>query len=303
MANYQPISYGPQGGGNQYVNAPTEQGKRIQQFILTDPGVKQILHAGEQVGPDGVTIQPGMSGTFLKDRKQKLLAYLQQHGMWGDDLTLDDQGNVWNTDALDPTGKALLIASTIAATAGIGASFAAPALAGGAASGSDLAAGPSVYAAGAAPSVAGGAGTLGAAVAPGAAAAGGGASVIPAVAGASATSGWLKALGPIIGAGTSLAGAAINAHTANQAGQQQADASKYAADLQAKAAADALDFTKAQEATRAAEFASTQSRNYDIYKAKQALLAPYVNAGQGAIGQLAQPIPGVGTIGQLVGGR
>lgn len=126
------------------------------------------------------------------------------------------------------------------------------------------------------------------------------------------------AIPAIIGAAT--AGASVySARSGNKAStaaaRLQTQQANYAADLEAKAAAEALEFTKAQEATRRAEFNQAQARNYDLYQRAeardearyaqdQANKKPFREFSLGAMGQMGQPIykPGQrrpGTLGSL----
>lgn len=120
----------------------------------------------------------------------------------------------------------------------------------------------------------------------------------------------------IIGAVGTGATAAITSRSssraAKSAAQYQSNQANYAADLEAKSAAAALEFAKQQELTRAKEFADTQARNKAIYDAETARdqgryderrsgLAPFRQFGYGSLGQLARPIPRVGSLGSMMG--
>lgn len=105
-----------------------------------------------------------------------------------------------------------------------------------------------------------------------------------------------------IAAGASVAGGYMQSRAANKATNAQVGAANSAAAAEAQSAREALDFAKAQEEQRKREFAETQQRNYDIYLTQRKDLAPYRRLGAGAIGQMAQPIPRVGSLGQMVRG-
>lgn len=125
------------------------------------------------------------------------------------------------------------------------------------------------------------------------------------------------AIATLIG-GTATAGAAAygahsNSSAANRSAAYQSQQAKYAADLEAKASADALQFAKEQEAQRQKEWMLTQDRNRAIYDAevgrddlryqtRQNNLAPYRQFGAGSLGQLMRPIPGVGSLADRMGG-
>lgn len=66
-----------------------------------------------------------------------------------------------------------------------------------------------------------------------------------------------------------------------------------AADLEAKSAAEQLAFAREQEAANQRRFDETQARNYQLWQAREANLAPYRRLGTGSILQLSQPIPGL----------
>lgn len=114
-------------------------------------------------------------------------------------------------------------------------------------------------------------------------------------------------------AGASIYASKKNSSAANSAARYQTESANYAADLEAKSAERALAFAKEQEAARQKEWAETQARNKAIYDAEmardqgryddlQSRLAPYRQFGAGSLGQLARPIPGVGTLGARMGG-
>lgn len=121
----------------------------------------------------------------------------------------------------------------------------------------------------------------------------------------------------IIGAVGTGAATAIGARSSSRSAQRAADyqtqQARYAADLEAKASADALAFAKEQEAQRQKEWMLTQDRNRAIYDAevgrddqryqtRQNNLAPYRQFGAGSLGQLMRPIPGVGSLADRMGG-
>lgn len=113
-------------------------------------------------------------------------------------------------------------------------------------------------------------------------------------------------LGAGLAAGSSAYAANRAGSSANRSARYQTDYANRAADLEAKAAAEALAFEKEREARRRAEFDSIQARNFEQYQLAQGRLAPYRALGRGAIGQLMKPIPGKtqpGSIGALMGGK
>lgn len=107
-----------------------------------------------------------------------------------------------------------------------------------------------------------------------------------------------SAIGPAINAGLGIYTANKNANLTTQNLAAQTAAEKYAADLQAKSAAEQLAFLKEQEANRKAEFDKTQALNLDQYNQGQARLAPYRQMGQSALNMFSRPI---GNIGQILG--
>jgi hypothetical protein len=156
-----------------------------------------------------------------------------------------------NWSALLYSGAA--IGAGLGAGAALGAVGAAGAGAGGAASGAGA-------------SVAGGAGYVGADVAGTAAA-----SLGPAAAGGGMS--YLSWIGPAVNAATSIYGANEQAGTAADNAALQAQSLKYAADLQAKAAADALAYTKQQGAQTQSNFDTSQQGNYNQWAAGQRRLS------------------------------
>lgn len=199
-------------------------------------------------------------------QRQALAHVAAQNGMpLGDGQIIDPAGNV-NTHhgfAGQPTWlKALEIGGAAAA----GGYFAAPALFGAAA--------PSV-----APAVA----TSAAPVA--------GAGVGAGTAATTAASGFgfgkaLTALAPqLINTGTQLVGAKMGANANN-----------HAADVQAQAARDALEYTKTHDATQRQDFLDTQNRNFGLYQEAQARLDPYRAYGLRSLAQMGRAIPGVGSL-------
>lgn len=94
-----------------------------------------------------------------------------------------------------------------------------------------------------------------------------------------AGAGWMAGpWGALIGAGIGLFGSLFGAHKQSQGVQQQVDAAKYAADLQAKATAEALAYTRAQADREYAMAESTRHANYDQWAAAQRRL--------GTVGQM-----------------
>lgn len=76
-----------------------------------------------------------------------------------------------------------------------------------------------------------------------------------------------------IGAGGAIGGGLISSHSAGSAAKQQTDAANHAADVQGKAAADALAFQKAQAAQDLITANATQKANYDQWAARQGRLS------------------------------
>ena len=117
----------------------------------------------------------------------------------------------------------------------------------------------------------------------------------------------------VIGAIAQSYSAGKQSDSAIGAAQLQSDAATRAGDLSAKAAEDALSFSKATEAERQREWEATQQKNYQIYLDQQKRMQPYRNMGLGALAQMGQPIPQmpasqpvippVGTLGALAGAR
>ena len=115
--------------------------------------------------------------------------------------------------------------------------------------------------------------------------------------------------------GSSVYAARSGARGARQAADAQTRAANYGADLEAKAAEQALVFAKEQEAARQREWQAAQDRNRAIYDTEQAReqgryddlqarLAPYRRFGRNAIGQMGRPIPGSpipGSLGARIG--
>jgi hypothetical protein len=94
-------------------------------------------------------------------------------------------------------------------------------------------------------------------------------------------------LGPVVGATLNTIGLQQQIGATKDAAQTQADALKYAADAQAKAAADSLAFQRAQAAYNAQVAESTRAANYGQWAAKQQQLG---SVGQ-ALGLPARAIP------------
>lgn len=114
-------------------------------------------------------------------------------------------------------------------------------------------------------------------------------------------------------AGASAYGAHKQASSANKSARLQTDAANQAAVLTSADTDKALQFQRDAEAERQREWKATQDRNYQIYQTEQAQtlgelaarrgrVAPFAQAGYGALRQMAQPIPGVpqgGTLADL----
>ena len=75
----------------------------------------------------------------------------------------------------------------------------------------------------------------------------------------------MPAVPAIIMAGANIAGTALSAHSQNSVARQQAAAAERAAQIQAKAEADALAFQREQEAARQREWQQTQDYNAQQY--------------------------------------
>lgn len=105
-----------------------------------------------------------------------------------------------------------------------------------------------------------------------------------------------SALGPAINAGLGIYTANKQSKLTTENLAAQTAAEKYAADLQAKSAAEQLAFLTSQEATRKAEFDKTQALNLDQYNQGQQRLAPYRQMGQNALSLFGRPIGNVGSI-------
>ena len=139
----------------------------------------------------------------------------------------------------------------------------------------------------------------------------------------------MPAVPAIIMAGANIAGTALSAHSQNSVARQQAAAAERAAQIQAKAEADALAFQREQEAARQREWQQTQDYNAQQYaqefgyqqqqdalrqqnlQDQIARRAPFRQLGLNAMGQLLQPVtqrvpagslPTPGTAGALLGG-
>jgi hypothetical protein len=102
------------------------------------------------------------------------------------------------------------------------------------------------------------------------------------------------ALATIIAAGAMTGGQIASAHMGNKANAK-------AGNLEAQAAHEALDFARQQEDERKREWEAAQQRNYEIWQGRERNLQPYRQAGAASLGQLAQPIPGAGSLGALMG--
>jgi hypothetical protein len=170
----------------------------------------------------------------------------------GQDKGFFHTGMHWNWDTgqwENPTNWANVIG--VSAAGGVGGAFAAPFIAGAAAGGG---------------------------------AAGGGAAGGGAVAGGTILK---DVVAPGILAGTSLINTREQVAATEKGAQAQADAAKYAADVQAKAAAESLAFQRQQAAYNAQVAESTRAANYGQWAAKQTQLG---SVGQ-ALGLPARAIP------------
>lgn len=105
-----------------------------------------------------------------------------------------------------------------------------------------------------------------------------------------------------VAGGASIYGAHRASRSSDRAAQYQTQQANYAADLEAKAQAEALAFLKEQEAARRREWQMTQDRNYQLYQEREERLSPYRRFGAGAIAQMGQPIPRAGSLGARMGG-
>lgn len=84
----------------------------------------------------------------------------------------------------------------------------------------------------------------------------------------------------LLNTGVQLFGSLFANHTASEA-------SKHAADVEAQAAREALDYTKQHDAQQRADEIVAQKANYDQYVAKENRLAPYRGVGEAANNELA----------------
>jgi hypothetical protein len=197
----------------------------------------------------------------------------------------------WTTGEWEnPINKANVIG--LAAAGGVGGAFAAPVIAGavggaGAGAGSGYV-GADVAATAAATNAAGAGAVVPSVLA---STAGGGASTARQILqGATGTGGKMGAydwLGPVVNASLNLIGNQQQIGATADAAQKQLEATKYAADAQAKAAAEALAFQRQQAAYDAVSAESTRAANYDQWAAKQQQLG---SVGQ-ALGLPARAIP------------
>lgn len=120
---------------------------------------------------------------------------------------------------------------------------------------------------------------------------------------------WLPAA---IGGGAMLGSAYLNNRSQSKANKAQMSSSQYAADLEAKAAADALAFAKLQEEARQREFRDTTAKNLELadrdfnlgvsrYNEQQQRLRPFQQLGTASVAQLGRPMPrGAQSIRELV---
>lgn len=107
-------------------------------------------------------------------------------------------------------------------------------------------------------------------------------------------------------AAASIYGSRKASKASEAAARYQTQQANYAADLEAKAAAEALKFARETEDTRRREFQQTQERNYGLHLADLAredrLIAerrarndPFRNFSLGALGGLQKPLYAPGT--------
>lgn len=130
---------------------------------------------------------------------------------------------------------------------------------------------------------------------------------MPAAVAAPALASWVV---PTIVGGASAAGSTIasiygakkSSSSANRAAQLQTQQNNYAADLEAKAAADALKFARESEATRRSEFDRTQTRNREMYDMDTARREPFRQFSLGALAGLGKPLYPPGSIRSMVKG-
>ncbi len=99
---------------------------------------------------------------------------------------------------------------------------------------------------------------------------------------------WLKPIaGPLINSATNLIGAKIQTNANANAAQLEADAAKYSADQQAKAAAATLAYEQQQAAQTQQNFNTTQEANYGQWAARQGNLG----ALNSALGMAPRNVP------------
>jgi hypothetical protein len=118
------------------------------------------------------------------------------------------------------------------------------------------------------------------------------------------------AIGAGIGALGSIFSGKSQSNAAKDASRRQAQSSRYAADLEAKAAQDSLSFLREQEATRQREWEQAQQQNFGLWQQRENQLMPARRLGWGSIAQMAMPIPksptdrpNPGTVAALINGR
>lgn len=103
--------------------------------------------------------------------------------------------------------------------------------------------------------------------------------------------------GPGISGVTGLLATRSQNRAMDRATDAQVQAAREAADLQARSAADQLAFARAEADRQQQNYRETQDRNFGLYQAAQARLAPYRRLGESAIAAFGRPI----TVGSALG--
>lgn len=254
--------------------APTRQAgpdaiNQFNAYLKQQPWYQQFF-VNRGINPQAVKLSRGQQAEL-----ERLMAL---HGVpIGSGTTIDDAGNVNEKNRLS---RAAIIAAPIAASMLIpGVREAVLSHAG------------SLFGAGGGSAPSGGitaAGNFAASQAPGYAALG---QAAPAIAkGASRGFGIGKVL-------TAAAPAIVNAGASIYATKAATGANREAAQIQAQAARDALDYTKTHDAQQRQDYLDTQNRNFALFQEAQARMDPYRQFGRASLDQLMRPIPGVGTLG------
>jgi hypothetical protein len=111
--------------------------------------------------------------------------------------------------------------------------------------------------------------------------------------------------------GSAATGAALQSRAVGKAAKLQTDSATRAAEIQAAADREAMNYAKEVEATRKAEFDKTQALNLDQYNQRERRMTPYRDLGEQGVTLLSHLVrPGSGsdylppprTLNTLVGG-